>query len=98
MHHAIFLALQRGMGKKAEMTEAVVDCHDNHAARGQRFTVIGRQATRAHGKPAAVQPHHNRKRPATVNGRPNVQIEAIFREGARIAPAQLLTILAALPA
>ena len=42
MHHAIFLAFQRGMGKKAKMTETVVDRHHNHAARGQRFAVIGR--------------------------------------------------------
>ena len=42
MHHAIFLAFQRGMGKKTKMTETVVDRHHNHAARGQRFAVIGR--------------------------------------------------------
>jgi hypothetical protein len=42
MHHSPFFAFQRGMGEKAEMTETVVDRHNNHAARGQRFAVIRR--------------------------------------------------------
>jgi hypothetical protein len=42
-----------------------------------------------------VQPDHHRKRPGAR--RPDVK-ETVFRELTRIAAAQLLTILAALPA
>ena len=98
MHYPLFFPLQRGMGEKAEMAETVVNRDHNHAARGQRFAVIRWQATGTNRKPAPVQPDHHRKRSRAVDGGPDIQIETVFRELAGIAPAQLLTIFAALPA
>ena len=87
MHNAIFFTLQCRMGKEAKMTEAIVDRDYNHTAHCQRFAVIGRQAPGTNGKPAAVQPDHHRKRFRALFGRPDVEIETIFRKLARIAAA-----------
>ncbi len=87
MHHAPFLAFQRGMGEKAKMAETVVCRDHNHAARGQRFAVLRRQATGTNRKPASVQPDHNRKRLGALCGRPDVKVEAIFGKLPRIAAA-----------
>src|SRR5690606_8839285 len=98
MHHALFFPLQRRMGKKAEVSETVIDRYHHRAALRQRPAVIRRQPASAEGKSSAVQPDHYRKRIGASHWRPDVKVQAVFRELAGIAPAQLLTAFAALPA
>ena len=98
MHHAFFFPLKRRMGKKAEVSETVINCHHHRAALRQRPAVIRRQTASAECKSSAVQPDHHRKRIGAYDWRPDVKVQAVFRELARIAAAQLLTAFAALPA
>lgn len=86
------------MGKKAEVSETVIDRHHHRAALRQRPAVIRRQPASAEGKSSAVQPDHHRKRIGACDWRPDVKVQAVFRELAGIAATQLLTAFAALPA
>ncbi len=91
--------IQRRVRKKTKMAEPIVDGDHHHAARGQRFAVIGTERTRADSKAAAMYPDHHRQRARRLNfRRPDIQIEAVFTELAGITAARQHTIFAILPA
>ena len=69
---------QRRMGEEPQMPQPIVDGHHHHVAGRQRFAIVRRQAAGANGKPAAVQPDHNRQRLSTSGGCPDVKVETIF--------------------
>src|SRR5438876_271643 len=68
-----------GMREEAERPETIVDSDDDRTFGGEVLAVIPREAARAAGETAAVDPQHHRPLVVRrVRAGPDVQIEAVF--------------------
>ena len=81
----IALAADRREIEMPEYVEAVIDRDDNDIAAPRQIGAVGDRAVgRAEMKRAAMQPHHDRALAAVGARRPDMQVEAFLRLGARI--------------
>src|SRR5205085_6242439 len=81
----IALAADRREIEMPEYVEAVIHRDDNDIAAPRQVGAVGDSAVgRAEMKRAAMQPHHDRALAAVGARRPDMQVEAFLRLGARI--------------
>src|SRR5690242_4786894 len=67
------------MREEAQRSEPVIEGHNHRALRGEVLAVVPREAARAAGKAASIDPHHHRTTIAcALRTRPDVQVQAVL--------------------